>query len=86
MTREQALLERLFLALRCSAAIAPRELAVFFGLDPADTAAAFQVLAEKSLFSVLPGGRLRPTWEAMRRADGLALGLHERLLAGPPPA
>ena len=80
LTREQALLERLFLSLRCCAAVAPRDLATRFGLDPADTAAAFQVLAEKGLFATLPGGRLRPTWQAMRRADGLALGLHGRLM------
>ncbi len=84
LSREQALLERLFLSLRCRAAVAPRELATRFGLDPADTAAAFQVLAEKGLFAALPGGRLRPTWEGLRRADGLALGLHERLLGGAP--
>ncbi|HSH69722.1 MAG TPA: coproporphyrinogen-III oxidase family protein [Deferrisomatales bacterium] len=84
LTREQALLERLFLSLRCRTAVAPRELATRFGLDPSGTVATFQALVPKGLFEVLSGGRLRPTWEALRRADGLALGLHERLLgAGP---
>lgn len=81
LTREQALLERLFLDLRRTAPVAPRELASAFGIDPGSAAAAFGILAERGLFRVLDGGRLGPTAAARRRADGLAVALCERLLA-----
>jgi oxygen-independent coproporphyrinogen-3 oxidase len=86
LNREQALLEHLFLALRRRTAVSPGDLAARFRLDPVAATAAFRALAGKGLFAALEGGRLRPRWAAMRRADGLAVRLHQRLLAAAPGA
>ena len=86
LTREQALLETLFLQLRCSSTLSPTALAVAFDLHRENTVHAFSALTEQGFFSVQPAGALCPTWEALRRADALALALHGRLLAGQPVA
>jgi oxygen-independent coproporphyrinogen-3 oxidase len=83
LTREQALLERLFLALRCREPLDPGDLAALFGLDPGATAEVFRALEDKGLFEAVPGDLLRPARGALRRADGLALALHGRLLNNP---
>lgn len=86
LTREQALLERLFLQLRCSSTFSPATLAVDFDLHQKNTLRAFSALTEQGFFSALPAGALCPTWAAMRRADALAIELHSKLLAGEPVA
>jgi oxygen-independent coproporphyrinogen-3 oxidase len=80
LTREQALLERLFLDLRRPVALVPVDLAEFFALDRENVEKVFRELTDRDLLRPVGGGAMVPTWEGMRRADGLALAAQGRLL------
>jgi oxygen-independent coproporphyrinogen-3 oxidase len=82
LTRREALLEALFLALRRSEPVCPPAMASTFELDPGRTATTFSLLAEQGLLLPRRRGCWEPTAECLRRADGLALWAHDRLLEG----
>ncbi len=82
LSREQALLERLFLSFRCDEAFSPAAWARRFGLPPARLEVLHRELLATGLFRPVGGDAVRPTAEALRRADGLALWA-SRLLADP---
>ncbi len=80
LTREQALLEALFLGLRCTDPIDPEALAARYHLPPEPLRSHLQELRTAGLLVPAAGGALRPAPAALRRADGLAVWLHERLV------
>ncbi len=73
LSRDQALLERLFLSFRCDEAFSPAAWARGFGLPPARLEVLHRELLATGLFRPVGGASVRPTAEALRRADGLAL-------------
>ena len=80
LTREQALLEQLFLDLRRPGAISLPQLAARFVLSPETCVQVFREISVKGFFRMETDGLATPTRAAMRRADGLALAIQERLL------
>jgi oxygen-independent coproporphyrinogen-3 oxidase len=81
LTRDEALLEALFLAFRRQTPFSPAALAKRFGIDETRFA---PLLAELCLCGDLTAGTgdgFTPTRSGLRRADGLALWIHDRLSA-----
>jgi oxygen-independent coproporphyrinogen-3 oxidase len=78
LTREEGLLERLFLSLRMADPFSAASLAERFDADVAALARDLADLATCGDLESLPGNRFRPTPHGMRRADGLALWLAGR--------
>ncbi|MHB8764152.1 MAG: coproporphyrinogen-III oxidase family protein [Deferrisomatales bacterium] len=86
LDRRAALLEGLFLALRCTEPLLPGRLEATFALTPGALAPAFALLAREGLVRPGPGGLFAPTPEGLRRADGLALWLLDTAQAPAPGA
>ncbi len=82
LTRDEALLERLFLGLRRPAPLDFGALERAFGLPPGAFTPALTVLRRDGLLADLPGGSA-PTPAGLRRADGLALWLRDQAVSRP---
>lgn len=80
LSRREALMEDLFLALRRPEPIDSASFAAAYGLASRTLEPLLEALTEKKLLRRNPSGTYAPLLETMRRADGLALWLHERLL------
>ncbi len=78
LSREEALLERLFLALRQHAPIDPSSLAKEFSLEKEALGSALLHLSKNGDLTI-EGGKFTPTLACNRRADGLSLWLVERI-------
>lgn len=85
LTREEALLEFLFLGLRRTDPLDSGAVAARFGLDPGRCAGVLARLECQRLLAGAGGSSWRPTAAALRRADGLALWVRDLLLAPVPP-
>ncbi|GAB4262658.1 MAG: radical SAM family heme chaperone HemW [Deferrisomatales bacterium] len=83
LTRKEALLEFLFLWLRRAVSLRPESLAERFALDPLEVEGALRQLAGHGLLRRRASGSYRPTPDAWRRADGLAVTLHGALRSPP---
>lgn len=80
LDREDALLETLFLSLRRAAPLDLHALSERYELDPGTTESWFARLEARGLVARAPEAGWEPLTETLRRADGIALWLHPRLL------
>jgi oxygen-independent coproporphyrinogen-3 oxidase len=81
LDREQALLEALFLALRRAEPLDGESLCREFSLDESLCGKTLGALQGQGYGRVGSGGTYVPTLSGLRRADGLALQVHDRLLS-----
>lgn len=85
LQQPEALLEALFLALRQARPVDTRRLRRSFRLDPSAVERCFAMLGSQGYAREVERHVWAPTRDGMRRADGLAAWIHDRLVAEPTP-